>query len=469
MGKAAKTWTGEWWKNGGGGTVWDAMAYDPQLDLLYIGTGNGDPWARKIRNSRVGDNLLASSIIALRPDTGEYVWHYQENPGDEWDYDSAAQIILADLQIDGQLRKVLLHAPKNGFFYVLDRATGKLLSAKPFVPVTWATGIDLQTGRPIESPEAQYEASNKPLVVSPGPGGAHTWQPASYSPDTGLVYFPVLEAGFAYKSAEQFSHKALAFNTGTDPVASGMPQDPNIKKAILGSIKGRLSAWDPVKQVEVWRADRPGPWNGGALSTAGNLVFEGTGYGQFEAFRANTGEKLWSASAQSGIVAGPISYTVNGEQYVAVLAGWGGVMPLAAGEVARQSPPMNNVPRMLAFKLGGKASLPPAPELKPRALTPPRATANLATVKKGEELYQQFCGNCHGDVAVSGGVLPDLRYSGMLKTDVWFGVVLDGMLKQAGMVAFAKEISRQDAAAIREYVIFRANQSLAGSSSQKKP
>jgi quinohemoprotein ethanol dehydrogenase len=467
--KAAKTWTGEWWKNGGGGTVWDAMAYDPQLDLLYIGSGNGDPWARKIRNTHVEDNLLASSIIALRPDTGEYVWHYQENPGDEWDYDSAAQIILADLQIDGQLRKVLLHAPKNGFFYVLDRATGKLLSAKPFVPVTWATGIDLQTGRPIESPEAQYEASNKTLIVSPGPGGAHTWQPASYSPDTGLVYFPVLEAGFAYKSAEQFSHKALAFNTGTDPVASGMPQDPNIKKAILGSIKGRLAAWDPIKQVEVWRADRPGPWNGGALSTAGNLVFEGTGYGQFEAFRANTGEKLWSASAQSGIVAGPISYTVNGEQYVAVLAGWGGVLPLAAGEVARQSPPMNNVPRMLAFKLGGKASLPPAQEFKPRALTPPRATANRVTVKKGEELYQQYCGNCHGDVAVSGGVLPDLRYSAMLKNDSWFGVVLDGMLKQAGMVAFAKELSRQDAAVIREYVIYRANQSLAESSSQKKP
>ncbi|MBZ5659696.1 MAG: PQQ-dependent dehydrogenase, methanol/ethanol family [Acidobacteriia bacterium] len=467
--KAAKTWTGEWWKNGGGGTVWDAMAYDPQLDLLYIGSGNGDPWARKIRNSQVEDNLLASSIIALRPDTGEYVWHYQENPGDEWDYDSAAQIILADLQIDGQLRKVLLHAPKNGFFYVLDRATGKLLSAKPFVPVTWATGIDLQTGRPIESPEAQYEASNKTLVVSPGPGGAHTWQPASYSPDTGLVYFPVLEAGFAYKSAEQFSHKALAFNTGTDPVAAGMPQDPNVKKAILGSIKGRLSAWDPVRQVEVWRADRPGPWNGGALSTAGNLVFEGTGYGQFEAFRANTGEKLWSASAQSGIIAGPISYTVNGEQYVAVLAGWGGVMPLAAGEVARQSPQMNNVPRMLAFKLGGKASLPPAPEFKPRALTPPRATANPATVKKGEELYQQYCSNCHGDVAVSGGVLPDLRYSATLKNDTWFGVVMDGMLKQAGMVAFAKELSRQDAAVIREYVIYRANQSLAESSSQKKP
>jgi quinohemoprotein ethanol dehydrogenase len=467
--KAAKTWSGEWWKNGGGGTVWDSMAYDPQLDMLYVGTGNADPWARKIRNTRVEDNLLASSIIALRPDTGEYVWHYQENPGDEWDYDSAEQIILADLRIDGQLRQVLLHAPKNGFFYVLDRATGKLLSAKPFARATWATGIDLQTGKPIESHEAQYEASNKPLVVSPGPGGAHTWQPASYSPATGLVYFPVMEAGFDYKSTEQFSHKTLAFNTGTDPAAAGMPQEPNVKKAILGSIKGHLTAWDPVQQMEVWRADRPGPWNGGALSTAGNLVFEGTGSGQFEAFRASTGEKMWSASTQSGITAGPISYTVNGEQYVAILAGWGGVMPLAAGEVALQSPRMNNVPRMLAFKLGGKASLPAAPEFKHLALTPPRPAASPSTVKKGEGLYQQYCNNCHGDVAVSGGVLPDLRYSGTLANQQWFRIVRDGILKPYGMVGFSTELSRQDAEAIRAYVIFRANQSLAETGTLKKP
>ncbi len=461
--KAAKTWSGEWWKNGGGGTVWDAMAYDPQLDLLYIGSGNADPWARKIRNPQVEDNLLAASIIALRPDTGEYVWHYQENPGDEWDYDSAEQIILADVRIDGQLRQVLLHAPKNGFFYVIDRATGKLLSAKPYTRVTWATGIDPQTGRPVESPEAQYEGSDKPSVVSPGPAGAHSWQPASYSPDTGLVYFPVLEAGFAYKSTEHFIHNTLAWNTGMDLVAAGMPQEPNIKKAILGSIKGHLTAWDPVKQIEVWRADRPGPWNGGALSTAGNLVFEGTGYGQFEAFRANTGEKIWSASTQSGITAGPISYTVNGEQYIAILVGWGGVLPLAAGEVALQSPRLNNIPRMLTFKLGGKASLPPAPEVKPQVFTPPRATAGPATVKKGEELYQRYCSGCHGDVAVSGGVLPDLRYSGALANQHWLSIVRDGMLRPGGMVGFSKELSQQDAEAIRAYVIFRATQSLAES------
>ena len=463
--KAAKTWSGEWWKNGGGGTAWDGMAYDPQLDLLYFGTGNADPWARKIRNPQPEDNLLTSCIIALRPDTGEYVWHYQENPADEWDYDSAQQIILTDLRIDGQLRQVLMHAPKNGFFYVLDRASGKLLSAKPFTHVTWATGIDLQTGRPVESAEAHYETTDKPSVVSPGPGGAHNWQPASYSPQTGLVYFPVMDSGFAYKSTEHFSHSPLGWNNGIDPVAAGMPQVPEVKKAILGSIKGHLTAWDPVHQQEVWRAERPGPWNGGALSTAGNLVFEGTGYGQFEAFRATTGEKLWAASSESGITAGPISYSVNGEQYIAVLVGWGGVLPLAAGEVGLQHPRMANVPRMLAFKLGGKANLPPAPEVPPQVMHPPRSTANAAIIKNGERLYQHYCSGCHGDVAVSGGVLPDLRYSGALGNEQWFRIVLDGMLQPYGMVSFSKELSRPDARAVLEYVIFRANQSLAENTS----
>ena len=239
---------------------------------------------------------------------------------------------------------------------MLDRATGKLLSAKPFTRVTWATGIDVQTGRPIESPGAQYEAGRGPALVSPGPGGAHTWQSMSYDPETGLVYFPVLEAGFPYKTAEHFSHNSIAWNNGIDLVAAGLPQDPKIKKMVLESIRGHLIAWDPVAQKEVWRAERPGPWNGGALSTAGNLVFEGTGYGRFEAFRATSGEKLWSAPTESGVTAGPIAYTVNGEEYIAVLVGWGGVLPLVAGEIALQSPRIPNTPRMLAFKLGGNVS-----------------------------------------------------------------------------------------------------------------
>lgn len=465
--KAAKTWSGEWWKNGGGGTVWDSMAYDPDLDLLYIGTGNGDPWPRKIRNPRKEDNLFTSSIVALKPDTGEYVWHYQENPGDEWDYDADEQIILADLNLNGRPSHVLLHAPKNGFFYVLDRATGKLLSAKPFTPVTWATEVDIQTGRPIESPGAQYEGSREPALVSPGPGGAHSWQSMSYNPETGLVYFPVLDAGFPYKTAEHFSHNSIAWNNGIDPVAAGLPQDPKIKKLILESIRGHLTAWDPIAQKEVWRADRPGPWNGGVLSTAGNLVLEGTGYGRFEAFRATSGEKLWSTPTESGVTAAPIAYTVNGEEYIAVLAGWGGVLPLAAGEIALQSPPIPNTPRMLAFKLGGKASLPPAPAAEPGELAPPQETASAATVKKGEALYQRYCGACHGDVAVSGGVLPDLRYSKLLASEQFRKIVIDGELTPYGMISFTKELKREDAEAIRSYVIFRANQSLVESNAGK--
>jgi len=354
----------------------------------------------------------------------------------------------------------LLHAPKNGFFYVLDRATGKLLSAKPFTSVTWAFSIDLATGRPVEQPSAQYESAHKPAIVSPGPGGAHSWQPMSFNPETGLVYIPVLDSGFAYKSAENFARNNIAWNTGVDAVASSLPQVPAVKKAILESVRGHLVAWDPIHQKEVWRAEHPGPWNGGVLSTAGNMVFEGTGYGQFEAFRATTGEKLWSAPTESGITAGPISYSVKGEQYVAVLVGWGGVLPLAAGEIGLQVPRLANVPRMLAFKLGGNAKLPLVPESKPPILAPPRSTANAATIHKGEQLYQRFCSACHGDVAVSGGVLPDLRYSAALATNDWFTIVLDGQLRQYGMVPFASELSRKDADAIRAYVIARANQSI---------
>jgi glucose dehydrogenase len=490
--KAAKTWTGQWWKLGGGGTVWDSIVYDPEFDLLYIGVSNGSPWNQRIRSPGGGNNLFLSSIVALKPDTGEYVWHYQETPGEMWDYTACQQIILAEIPIggkseppaeaggleaaeprprslerggsfsayEGQARKVILHAPKNGFFYVLDRATGALISAKPYTHVTWATGVDLKTGRPIETATARYPGNN-PTLILPGPLGAHNWQPMAYSPFTGLVYIPVQDVGFPYKSDENFQPKKLAANYGIDIAAAGMPQDPIIKKAALESIKGRLAAWDPVQQKQVWAVERPGPWNGGTLATAGNLVFEGTASGTFEAYRADTGEKLWSFVAQTGVIAGPVSYTVNGQQYVAVLAGWGGVFPLVTGEVAFKSGRVRNISRMLAFKLGGKQSLPPLPEWKEPVLNPPPATASAAAVKNGERLYQQYCSACHGDVAVGGGVVADLRASSTLASDVWFNVVLDGTLKQVGMVSFAKELSRQDAADIRAYVIFRAHQSLA--------
>lgn len=461
LANAAKTWTGSWWKLGGGGTVWDSMAYDPELDLLYIGTGNGVPWSEHARSPQGGDNLYTSSIVALQPDTGVYVWHYQETPGDVWDFDSAAQIVLANLVIDNLPRKVLLHAPKNGFFYVLDRANGRLISAVPYTMVSWADGIDLKTGRPIEHAGARYKQGDPGIPLAPGPSGGHTWHSMSFSPMTGLVYLPVLDSGFVYKSDEHFQEKALAFNTATDWVAAGLPQKPGIKKAILAGITSHLCAWDPIHQKEVWRLEHPSPVNGGVLSTAGNLVFQGTAQGNLEAYRAATGERLWSGDAQSGIVAAPVSYSVNGEQYVAVVAGWGGVFPLASGEVALKSARAQNVYRVLAFKLDGKATLPPLPQVAPARLHPPRPTVSVATARRGEGLYQRYCGTCHGDVAVSGGVLPDLRYSATLaKPQQWSEVVLGGSLQSQGMVSFSKELSPKDAEAICAYVILRANESV---------
>ncbi|HXY52264.1 MAG TPA: PQQ-dependent dehydrogenase, methanol/ethanol family [Terriglobales bacterium] len=469
--KAAKTWTGEWWKFGGGGTVWDSIVYDPGLDLLYLGVGNGSPWNWHIRSPRGGDNLFLSSIVALKPDTGEYVWHYQETPAEMWDYTASQQIMLADVMIDGRPRKVLFHAPKNGIFYVLDRGTGELISAKPYTYINWASGIDMKTGRPVETAIARYPGKD-PAPVVPGPLGAHSWQPMSYSPLTGLVYIPVNDVGFKYKAAEHFEFKTLAANYGIDVVAAGMPQDPKIREAILSTVKGKLVAWDPLQQKQVWSRDRPGPWNGGTLATAGNLVFEGTASGRFEAYRANTGEQLWSFDAQTGVMAGPVSYTVSGEQYVAVLAGWGGVFPLVAGEVSFRSGHVRNVSRMLVFKLRGRTALPPLPEVEQPKLDPPKLTASTAEVARGEQVFQRFCASCHGDVAVSGGVLPDLRYSSTLGNEQWFSIVLGGMLKSNGMVSFAKELSHEDAKAVRSYVIFRANQTLAeqaSSAAKAKP
>jgi alcohol dehydrogenase (cytochrome c)/quinohemoprotein ethanol dehydrogenase len=457
LARAAKTWSGEWWKLGGGGTVWNAIAYDPELDQLFIGTGNGTPWSEKFRSPKGGDNLFTCSIIALKAETGEYLWHYQQDPADAWDFDSDEDIILADLTLDRRPRKVLMQAPKNGFFYVLDRTNGSLISAKPFTFVNWASGVDGKTGRPAEMATARYKEAD-PAPIVPGPMGAHSWQPMSFSPVTHLAYIPVNDAGFKYKSPDSFQAKTLAPNYGIDVVAAGMPQDPQIKKAILGTVKGKLVAWDPVQQKTAWAVERPGPWNGGTLVTAGNLVFEGTAGGNFEAYRADNGQKLWSFPAQTGVMAGPVTYTSGGDQYVAVLAGWGGVFPLAAGEVSFASGRVRNISRMLVFKLGGKASLPaeqPVEQLRLTALPNP---ASDATIRKGERLFQSYCAECHGDVAVSGGVLPDLRVSATLASQAWFGIVLQGALQSEGMVSFSKELAPDDAAAIRSYVIFRRNQ-----------
>jgi quinohemoprotein ethanol dehydrogenase len=459
--KAAKTWKGEWWKLGGGGTVWDSMAYDPELDLLYIGVGNGSPWNQAIRSPGGGDNLFIASIIALRPDTGDYVWHYQTTPGETWDYTATQHMILADLQIEGRARKVLMQAPKNGFFYVLDRADGQLISAQPYTQITWAKAVDLKTGRPIENPEARYDLTGKPAMVVPGPAGAHNWQPMSYSPLTGLVYIPVSDNMFLYVPDASFERKAIGWNTGTDFNAGSLPQDPAVKKQVAAGLHGRLSAWDPVAQREVWQASYDGPWFGGLLSTAGNLVFQGTARGDFHAYQADTGKRLWSAPTQAGVLAPPISYAVNGQQFVVLEVGWGGAFGLAAGELALGKHTGSNIPRVLAFTLDGSDSLPPETPRSIRQLQPPPDTVSAAVIVQGKAIYHRNCSICHGDSAVSGGVLPDLRYSNALSdAALWQQIVHDGLLKQNGMIAFSPELSREQIEIVRSYVIRRAHESI---------
>jgi quinohemoprotein ethanol dehydrogenase len=458
---ASTTWKGEWWKHGGGGTVWDSLAYDPELDLLYVGTGNGSPWNPRVRSPGGGDNLFLSSIIALRPDTGEYVWHYQTTPGDAWDYTATQHMILANLQIGGQPRKVLMQAPKNGFFYVLDRATGKLLSADAYVQLNWAKSVDLSTGRPVVNPQANYATTGKPWLAFPGPIGGHNWQPMSFSQKTGLVYIPVIDAPFAYLDEKGYEAKSLGFNIGINFLAAGLPQDPKVKAQVMAMVHGYLKAWDPVAKKEVWRVEYPGAWNSGILSTAGDLVFQGTMGGQFVAYGAKDGAKLWSTDAQSGVVAAPMTYAVKGTQYVAVVVGWGGTYALATGELGQKGREnvTGNKGRVLVFKLGGTATLPPAPPRSPPLAKPPAKFGDDKVRGLGMALYARFCSTCHGDSAVSAGVLPDLRRSLAMESAArWKPIVLDGALKDRGMVSFSKVLTAEQAEAVRAYVVARANE-----------
>lgn len=456
---AEKTWTGEWWKQGGGGTAWDAMAYDPELDLLYIGVGNGSPWNQAYRSPGGGDNLYLSSIVAIRPKTGEYVWHYQTTPAETWDYTATQHIMLADLTIDGKPRKVLMQAPKNGFFYVIDRANGKLISADNYAPVNWASGIDMATGRPIENPAARYDKTGKMMLVTPGPLGAHNWHPMAFNPKDGLVYIPMNETTFPFLSQPGWNKAAQGFNVGVDMSSVAMPADKAARAGAAAITRGALVAWDPVTQTERWRVQYKGPWNGGLLSTAGGLVFQGNAVGDFAAFDSASGKPLWTFAAQTGVVAPPVTFRVKGEQYIAVMAGWGGAFPLTAGSLADVSGPVRNISRLLVFKLGGTAKLPAMPSLAKSPLDPPPSRGSPAAIAAGGLSFGRYCGTCHGDSAIGSMVLPDLRRSGALgDAKTWQSIVHDGALKDNGMVSFANVLSKDDIESLRLYVISRANE-----------
>ncbi|MGH8179160.1 MAG: PQQ-dependent dehydrogenase, methanol/ethanol family [Steroidobacter sp.] len=450
--RAAKTWSGEWWAYGGGGTVWDSMAYDPDLDLLYIGVGNGSPWNHQIRSEGEGDNLFLSSVVALKPDTGQYVWHFQSTPAESWDFTATQHIILADLPINGATRKVLMQAPKNGFFYLVDRATGEFISAENYVNVTWTSGLDPKTGRPVGVPEARYV--REPAMVAPGPLGAHNWYPMSYSELTQLVYIPALESASYYKHDEKFQFRDRTWNTGIS-MFRGEANAKSVADAEKSKAGAFLLAWNPVAQREVWRVRYERAGNGGLLSTGGNLVFQGSVDGFFNAYAADTGTRLWSYNAQNAILGGPITYELDGEQYVATLAGIGGVA--MAGGLGGGAQQRSEFGRVVVFKLGGKAELPSLiPTTARVAPRLGRAEAN-GDREAGQRHYDRVCAACHGAGAKSTTSVPDLRYSETIVGRANFkSIVLDGVRADKGMVGFASMLSEEDAEAIRAYLVTRS-------------
>ena len=451
---AAATWQGgKWWKIGGGGTVWDSMAYDPELNLLYIGTGNGSPWNRYIRSPGGGDNLYLSSIVAIDADTGRRVWHYQTTPGDTWDYTAVQHMILADIEIAGRMRQVIMQAPKNGFFYVIDRTTGEFISAEAYVPVTWASHVDPETGRPLENPEAHY--ANEKKRVRPGPLGGHNWHPMTYHPGTGLVYIPALDLRFDFAQDNAFRYVSEDWNTGIDFRVTAPPPTAEENIDNLEAIKGFLAAWDPVSQEEVWRVQHATAWNGGLLSTAGDLVFQGRADGRFAAYAADTGDLLWESPTHVGIIAAPVSYRIDGEQYVSVVAGWGGAYGVASG-APRHRDNVLSEGRILTYKLSGDAKL-PQPEVTYLAVpTPPAMDYTKEQVARGQDAFHAYCAVCHGPGVGTSGTIASLLYSSHATHGIWNAVVLDGAYTGRGMPDFSHALDAQGAQDIRAYVIDRA-------------
>jgi len=463
MEKVSPTWSknGQWKTSGGGGTVWDSIVYDAELDQLYLGVGNGSPWNHGLRSEGQGDNLFLSSIVALKPETGEYVWHYQETPGETWDFTATQPINLATLTIAGRPRKVLMQAPKNGFFYVVDRTDGTLINAGKFIDtVNWASGYDLKTGRPIENPEARYYKTGKPFVAIPSAIAAHNWQPMSFNPQTGLAYIPAQQVGAGYlnPSSPLDAAQKIGFNVGQDLGNAMYPRDAAVVKAATAGATGSLVAWDPVANKPRWVVQHPVAWNGGTMTTAGNLVFQGTALGDFRAYAADTGKQLFSYPVGTGVMAGASTFTVKGEQYVAILAGRGGALPLSIGYAIGAARDVPNVPRLLVFKLGGTVKLPASTPQDSTPVALPAATASAAQVAQGQALYGRYCQVCHGASAGGGGVLPNLQRSATLgDAEAWKAILIDGALKSNGMVSFAPVMTPAQADLVRRYVIDEAN------------
>ena len=443
--KARPTWFGEWYKYGGGGHVWNALVYDPEFNQLYIGTGNGFPWNQNFRSAGKGDNLFIACVLALDADSGRYKWHYQETPGDSWDFDSIADITLVELTLGGSAHKVLLHAPKNGFLYVIERQNGRLLSATPYVPgITWATHVDLASGRPAIAADAHYK--DVPWTGSPGGGGGHNWNPVAFSPQTGLLYFAATEDTTEYRPIARYQYVEGLPSLGIDLFGEHPAAGGGATARTSAQSKSYLLAWNPVSQKPAWRVPGRG---GGVLATAGGLVFQGRSraglLSELLAYQAADGAVVWDYPVPDAVLAGPISYQVAGEQYVAVSAG-ASLMNFDAQARVR------HYGHVFAFKLHGTATLPPDPALAPPA-NPPPLHASSAQLTAGEQDYGKYCARCHGFRTESANVVPDLRRSAALTdAQAWSDIVIGGRLSDHGMIGWGRFVKAADAEAIRAYV-----------------
>jgi quinohemoprotein ethanol dehydrogenase len=454
---ALETWSGDYWyqNGGGGGTAWDSLVYDPELDLIYIGTGNGSPWNRDLRSPGGGDNLYLSSIVALSAGSGEYVWHYQVTPQDNWDSTATQQLVLAELEIEGTQRSVIMQAPKNGFFYVLDRITGELLSAEPYTHITWASHVDMATGRPVETKYADYQSFGS-TYIWPSPYGAHNWQPMSFSNKTGLMYIPVQNIPGYFSAQDSVVYRVDRWNTGVDLNESRDPKSWVAAKASMDAlVYGELVAWDPVKKQRAWQVHHDKPSNGGILSTAGDLVFQGTWDGTFVAYDAENGTPLWQYQSDSAILAGPISYELDGEQYIAVAQGSGGTVMLTIGEELMRNRVNQN--KLLVFKRSDLEKIRSQQVAQESNLAPilplgHKSESDPETIKKGEVLYGQNCASCHGISAKSNHIVPDLRYMSKQTHSDFIGIVLGGAYAHKGMIGFYETFDTGDVEAIHVFL-----------------
>jgi quinohemoprotein ethanol dehydrogenase len=461
MEMAAETWKGgEWWKIGGGGTVWNSIVYDPDFNSVYLGVGNGSPWTRAIRSPGGGDNLFLSSIVAVDADTGRMKWYYQTTPGDNWDYTAIADMVLADMEVDGKQRKVLMQAPKNGFFYVIDRSNGELLRANKYVTATWATHVDMETGRPVENPAVDY--INEAKWILPGPDGGHNWQAMAFDAGRRLAYIPAMEAPFAYSMPEEwkktgsYRHIVGGWNLGVEHarIMEGFEEAGEPPKS-----RGYLKAFDPLTGKEAWAVEQLHYWNGGTLATAGDLVFQGNSVGDVNAHDSDTGEILWTFNAFTAFLAPPVSYLIDGVQYIAILAGTGGGGALFAGEVPNlASVTYGNFGKLLVFKLGGVAELPPPTVLDRTIPEQPELIASAEEVQSGKERYHLHCAVCHGAIAKSSGVIKDLRLMQPETHQIYKEIVLGGVYAEKGMASFSDLLEEKDIELIRAYIISRANE-----------